>query len=104
MDDMNNLRKINYCSKCGVKFSDFVNYVPNFCPNCGFQVVTKHTISNSNLKCLICHKHILKHQKVIICSYCSSVFHYSCSAVWFNRHNACPLCQNVFLYPKNRKI
>jgi hypothetical protein len=102
--DMVNKKKIKFCSKCGIKFSNFVDFIPNFCPNCGIEVFRIENNSPGVNKCLICHKPILSHQRTIECSYCSGSFHYSCSAAWFNRHNACPFCQNVFLYPRNRKI
>ncbi|MEJ2252434.1 MAG: RING finger domain-containing protein [Candidatus Lokiarchaeota archaeon] len=96
-------KQVRFCTKCGVEFSVFVNYVPNFCPKCGHKVNSKK-LQKYETKCLICHQPILNRQNSIECSYCSGKFHSSCVSPWLNHFNACPLCQNIYTYPKNRKI
>ncbi len=51
-------------------------------------------------QCIICHKIVDPNRhKSIRCSYCGGLYHYKCVSSWLQKYNACPMCQNVFLYP-----
>ncbi len=57
-------------------------------------------ISNSDVQCTVCHKHInFIKDKIITCPFCGSTYHYLCVAFWLSKYNSCPLCQNHFLEP-----
>ncbi len=64
------------------------------------RVKLRQGISDSDVSCTICHKFInFVKDKVIICPFCGSTYHYLCVAFWLSKYNACPLCQNHFLEP-----
>ena len=57
-------------------------------------------VSISNIQCTVCHKNInFVKDKLIMCPFCGSRFHYLCVADWLSKHNSCPMCQNQFLDP-----
>jgi len=94
-------RVLNYCPNCGLKLLKSVNFKTNFCCYCGHKLKIKDNPSQENIQCTICHEFI-RHRspQIVKCSFCGSKYHYSCVYDWLVSHNACPMCQNVFLNPK----
>lgn len=88
----------NYCTSCGIKFSDYIHYTPKFCPNCGCLVQFEN---KNHTKCTICHK-IINSEQLVECPYCNNLFHYKCMLNWVSRHNVCPICMNSYIIPKNK--
>ena len=64
------------------------------------RIKLRQGISDSDISCTVCHEFInFVKDKVIICPFCGSTYHYLCVAFWLSKYNACPLCQNHFLEP-----
>ncbi|MFX1554074.1 MAG: RING finger domain-containing protein, partial [Promethearchaeota archaeon] len=52
------------------------------------------------VQCIICHKMVDPNRhEIISCSYCGSMYHSTCVSSWLLKYNACPMCQNVFVFP-----
>lgn len=93
-------RIYNFCPKCGKKISKINVDKTNFCCFCGKKLKDKKTKLIRNVQCTICHKIVdLNRHKTIKCSYCGSIFHTTCVSSWLLKYNACPMCQNVFIFP-----
>ncbi len=68
----------------------------------GTRVKLREGITDSNVKCAVCHQMIkFGKENLIKCPFCESAYHYLCVASWLAKHNACPTCQNVFLDPNS---
>ncbi len=94
------IKQRKYCYNCGIKLQKLTNY----CMNCGAKLIKKKSSKSSSVKCTICHQPINEEFHAFVnCPYCDNAFHYNCSAEWLAKHNACPLCQNVFVVPKTIK-
>ena len=51
-------------------------------------------------QCIVCHKITEpENNKIITCPFCDSLSHLECISNWLLTYNACPRCQNKFLYP-----
>ncbi|MFX1550261.1 MAG: RING finger domain-containing protein [Promethearchaeota archaeon] len=90
----------NYCPYCGRKLPKSTNYKSYYCCFCG----KKFQINSENLfkkvQCTICHNIIDPNRYLTIkCPYCGSMYHSTCVSSWLLKYNACPMCQNVFLFP-----
>ena len=100
MDKILPERVYNYCPKCGSKLIKSTKYKTNYCSQCGRKLNIKHRITQNTSQCTICHEFIWQRStRIIKCSFCGSKYHNSCVYDWLVRHNACPMCQNVFLNP-----
>ncbi len=99
----------NYCPNCGKRIQKSNSKKVNFCCYCGHKLKIKDRTSQKNIQCTICHEFMgYRSTRIIKCSFCGSKYHDSCVYDWLARHNACPMCQNVFLNPnlvlsRNRK-
>ncbi|MFX0004080.1 MAG: DUF1272 domain-containing protein [Candidatus Hodarchaeota archaeon] len=93
-------KKYNFCPYCGRKLPKSTNYKIYYCCFCGKKFQLKHENLIMRAQCTICHKIVdpSKHN-TIICSYCGSIYHSTCVTSWLVKYNACPMCQNVFLFP-----
>ncbi len=95
------MKRMNYCYNCGVKLKEYIEGKTNFCVKCGIKLADNSKNSAKKVQCTICHEYLdLEKERTIKCSFCESIFHYSCVANWLSKHNACPMCQNQFLIPK----
>lgn len=90
--------KINYCSQCGIRFSDYLKDSPHFCPCCGAEIKYKSR-KNEERQCSICH-HKVRMNDIVSCSFCENIFHYTCIANWLRRQNICPVCLNKYVFPQ----
>lgn len=102
-------KKMNFCSGCGIKLPGKIR---NYCTSCGTRLVKQEKINcGANLvkkrgnqrpigKCTICHKTVYSKDNIVKCAFCDSKYHYSCVASWISKHNACPMCFNVYLTPE----
>ncbi|MFX1502694.1 MAG: hypothetical protein ACFFDH_17165 [Promethearchaeota archaeon] len=90
----------NFCPYCGRKLPKSENYKSFYCCFCGKKFQFKQENSMKKVQCIICHRIVdpLRH-KNIRCSYCGSMYHSRCVSPWLLKYNACPMCQNVFLFP-----
>ena len=53
-----------------------------------------------NKKCIVCHKETEpENNEIIKCPFCESLSHPDCITAWLLTYNACPMCQNKFLFP-----
>ncbi len=97
-------KTINFCPYCGKRIRFYIKDKLNYCCFCGKKLkVEKHKII-SQVQCTICHIKIDPDKdKTIKCSFCGSTYHYRCVYSWLQNYNACPMCQNVFLFP-NKSI
>ncbi|UCC20097.1 MAG: hypothetical protein JSV62_02110 [Promethearchaeota archaeon] len=92
----------NFCPYCGRKLPKSNKYKINYCCFCGKKVKNSQSNLIREIQCVICHKNIGPNlQKTITCSYCGSRYHSTCVSSWLFKYNACPLCQNVFIFPNN---
>ena len=90
-------KKFNFCPLCGNKLPRLHVNKANFCCYCGNKLERKRLIK----ACIVCHKQIINEKSIIIkCSFCGSISHSSCVSSWLLKYNACPMCQNVFLFPE----
>ncbi|MFX1390293.1 MAG: RING finger domain-containing protein [Promethearchaeota archaeon] len=95
----------NFCPFCGKKISRFSRSKSNYCSYCGKRLVIKIERSNIKVQCTICHKNVNPDvNRAITCSFCGSLYHESCVSSWLKKYNACPMCQNVYLYPNKTII
>ncbi|MHA1471944.1 MAG: RING finger domain-containing protein, partial [Promethearchaeota archaeon] len=93
-------REFNYCPNCGSKLVKSDKFKTNFCCKCGHKLKNQEQTSREDIQCTVCHESIWhRSTRVVKCSFCGSKYHYSCVHDWLVRHNACPMCQNVFLRP-----
>jgi len=93
-------RVYNYCPSCGSKLLKSTKSKTNFCYKCGHKLKIGDRTSQKNIRCTICHEFIpYRTPRIIKCSFCGSKYHYSCVYDWLARHNACPMCQNVYVNP-----
>ena len=93
-------KNYNYCPNCGRKLPKSNNNKLNYCQFCGKKLKTSKEILNRKVQCTICHKMVDPYRhKTIGCSYCGSLYHSTCVSPWLLKYNACPMCQNVFLFP-----
>ncbi|TFF88621.1 MAG: hypothetical protein EU548_08615 [Promethearchaeota archaeon] len=90
---------MNFCPYCGVSFSKYKSIRLNYCPKCGEKLTALSSIQDQ-VQCGICHQYIVFERNRISCSYCGNHFHYSCVGRWLMEHNACPICQNVYVFPR----
>ena len=90
---------MNFCPYCGTRLK-IKNIEPNFCSHCGKDLRKMNKNATKQVQCAICHKYVEKENNKIICPFCGSQFHLSCAHRWFLRFNACPLCQNRYLFPR----
>ncbi|MFX1327688.1 MAG: RING finger domain-containing protein [Promethearchaeota archaeon] len=90
----------NFCPYCGKRLPHHNKNSRNFCCYCGVKLKKENTELIRKVQCTICHKIVdsNRHQ-VINCSFCGSMYHTSCVSTWLAKYNACPMCQNVFLFP-----
>ena len=95
----------NYCPYCGIKLSKTYSSEAKFCCYCGNILRYENKKAYSKVQCTICHKYI-SHEDLdtIKCSYCGSEYHSSCVSSWLLKYNACPMCQNVFIFPDRKLI
>jgi endogenous inhibitor of DNA gyrase (YacG/DUF329 family) len=92
-------KTINYCPACGSKIGN-LNNKPNYCPFCGNNLKLREKDLLKVIDCAVCHQKVDKNQESITCSFCGTIFHYNCVSNWLLQHNACPLCQNRFIFPQ----
>ena len=98
------VKTINYCPNCGKRLHNSHGSEAKFCRYCGHKLRIENKSRYNKVQCTICHKYI-SHEDLntIKCSYCGSQYHESCVFSWLLKYNACPMCQNVFIFP-NKKI
>ena len=93
-------RKLNFCPYCGKRLPKSNKEKMNFCCYCGKKLKQYKEKFTKRVQCTICHeitdpsKHL-----TIKCSYCGSIYHSTCVSTWLQKYNACPMCQNIFLFP-----
>ncbi|MFX0142229.1 MAG: RING finger domain-containing protein [Candidatus Hodarchaeota archaeon] len=93
-------RNYNFCPYCGKKLPQFIRYETNFCGFCGRRLKKNKENLIKKVQCIICHKPVDPNRhNTIKCSYCGSMYHSICVSSWLLKYNACPMCQNVFLFP-----
>ena len=94
-------RNYNYCPWCGKRLIPKPNKnMINYCCFCGKKLRNNTEKLMREVKCTICHKNVFpRRHKSIKCSYCGSIYHATCVSSWLLKYNACPMCQNVFLFP-----
>ena len=93
--------KLNFCPNCGAQVKKTQGNAPRFCPYCGENLIKRYSLESSK-NCSVCHQPVnTTIQDSIHCSYCGTIYHHGCVANWHAEHNACPLCQNVFLVPES---
>ena len=86
----------NFCPNCGKKLPKLNIDKLNFCSFCG----RKLNKSKTRKSCTICHERVITGPtKAIKCSFCGSMYHSTCVSSWLLKYNACPMCQNVFIFP-----
>ncbi|MFX1572634.1 MAG: RING finger domain-containing protein [Promethearchaeota archaeon] len=96
---------LNYCPYCGIKLSKINSSKANFCCHCGNKLRHEYKKTYQKVQCTICHKYIShEYQNIIKCSYCGSQYHESCVSSWLLKYNACPMCQNVFIFPNKELV
>ncbi|MFW9878268.1 MAG: RING finger domain-containing protein [Candidatus Thorarchaeota archaeon] len=91
-------KNFNFCPYCGRKLpqSNKVNY----CCFCGENLKKSRLNLVRKIHCTICHEIINPNlYEAIVCPYCGSIYHSTCVSSWLFKYNACPLCQNVFIFP-----
>ena len=90
----------NYCPYCGKRLVRSSIEIPNFCTFCGKKLKNKNVKLSKKVQCTVCHQIIDPNKQITIkCSYCDSMYHSICVTNWLQKHNACPMCQNVYLLP-----
>ncbi|MFX1419931.1 MAG: hypothetical protein ACFE9N_13515 [Promethearchaeota archaeon] len=90
----------NFCPYCGKKIPKSNKDKVNFCCFCGKKLKNFHVNLMHKIHCTICHNIINPNiHEIITCSYCGSMYHSTCVSSWLFKYNACPLCQNVFIFP-----
>ena len=93
-------RKHNFCPYCGNRLPNFNMHKTNYCSFCGRKLKSEKEKSIKKVQCTICHKIIdPNRQRTICCSFCGSKYHTTCVTSWLLKYNACPMCQNVFVFP-----
>ncbi|MFX1366296.1 MAG: RING finger domain-containing protein [Promethearchaeota archaeon] len=91
---------LNFCPYCGRKLSEFNKDKIKYCCFCGKKLKNEKEKSITQVQCTICHIKIDPDKyKTIKCSFCGSTYHFRCVSSWLQNYNACPMCQNVFLFP-----
>ncbi|MFX1451684.1 MAG: hypothetical protein ACFFCM_12615 [Promethearchaeota archaeon] len=95
----------NFCPYCGKKLPKSNIGKPNYCCYCGKKLSNKKDKSITKAHCTICHRIVDLHKhRIIRCSFCESLYHESCVTSWLEKYNACPMCQNVYLFPQKTLI
>ncbi|MFX0021966.1 MAG: hypothetical protein ACFE9S_06540 [Candidatus Hermodarchaeota archaeon] len=90
----------NFCPYCGRKLPKSKDYKAVYCCYCGKKLQVKRDNLMKNVQCIICHRIVDPNRhKNIKCPYCGSMYHLTCVSSWLLKYNACPMCQNVFLFP-----
>ncbi len=98
-------KAFNYCPHCGKKLPKTNGSKANFCCYCGRKLRNENKKTYTRIQCTICHKYISnEYINTIKCSYCGSQYHSSCVTSWLLKYNACPMCQNVFIFPDKKLI
>ena len=93
-------KSINFCPYCGKKIPKSYNYKTFYCCFCGKKFRYNEEDVAKKVQCIICHRIVDPNRhKNIRCPYCGSMYHLTCVSSWLLRYNACPMCQNAFLYP-----
>lgn len=94
-------RRYNFCPFCGKRLPKVYKREPNFCFFCGKKLKQNELKLIRKVQCTICYEIVDPNMHMtIICSFCGSNYHSTCVASWLHKYNACPMCQNIFLYPK----
>ena len=98
-------RSYNYCPHCGIKILRNQGYQINYCRNCGKKLNMGEFTKVNRVQCPICRQYVWQGRSdTIECSFCGSKYHSKCVTNWLTRYNSCPLCQNVYLKPKENII
>ena len=93
-------RNLNFCPYCGRKLPKSKNYKAYYCCFCGKKFQRRLEFLMKKVQCIICHKIVDPNRHITIrCSYCGGMYHSTCVSSWLLKYNACPMCQNVFLFP-----
>ena len=98
-------RSYNYCPYCGIKILRSKGCQVNYCRNCGKKLNKGEVNIVSRVQCPICRQYVWQGRlDTIECSFCGSKYHSKCVTNWLTRYNSCPLCQNVYLKPRENII
>ncbi|NVM34245.1 MAG: hypothetical protein HWN81_01535 [Candidatus Lokiarchaeota archaeon] len=93
-------KKFNFCPFCGNRLHKFDKNKTNFCCYCGKRLKIEKEKLKQKVQCTICYNIVDPNRhRTINCSFCGSKYHTTCVASWLLKYNACPMCQNVFLFP-----
>ncbi|MEE9379717.1 MAG: RING finger domain-containing protein [Candidatus Lokiarchaeia archaeon] len=93
-------KRYNFCPFCGKRLLKFDKNKTNFCCYCGKKLKIEKEKLKQKVQCTICHIMIDPNKyKIIKCTFCGSMYHSTCVSSWLQKYNACPMCQNVFLFP-----
>jgi hypothetical protein len=94
------MKRLNFCPYCGRRLPESNKNKTNYCCFCGKKFQYKKDDLVKKVQCIVCHKFVDQNMhKTISCSYCGSMYHSTCVSSWLLKYNACPLCQNVFIFP-----
>ena len=90
----------NFCPYCGKRIPKFDKNKTNYCCFCGLKLIKRSNNTIKKVQCTVCHNFIDSNMnKTIKCTFCGSMYHSTCVSSWLQKYNACPMCQNVFIFP-----